>query len=184
MIENIRPAWRIGSLAAAAALALLLAGCQPAPEELKTIPVPLPQNLAVEPPLPVIPPDVLTGSKGEDLWHLRSGLNVAALICRNTSMSNSIISNYNSVLTKHMLLLRGAAQAEVDLFKDQGGKWEDRYDNHMTKLYNLYSLTHQRPQFCAEANQLLHEAAGLESPQFALVATLRRQKLDLAAGVK
>lgn len=184
MIENARPTWRIGSLATAGALALLLAGCQPAPEPLKTIPVPLPQNLAVEQPLPEIPPDVLTGSKGEDLWHLRSGLNVAALICRNMSMSNSIVSDYNRMLTKHMLLLRGAAQAEVDQFKDQGGQWQDHYDSHMTKVYNLYSLTQQRSQFCVEAKHLVHEAAGLESPQFAHMATRMLQQLDRAAGVK
>jgi hypothetical protein len=164
--------------------ALLLAGCgTKTPPPIANIPAPLPENIPlVEPPPP--PPPVMIGQhRGEDLWHLRSGLNVAVLLCQGSDNA-AMVSSYNRMLTTHRPLLAEAAQIEVDLYKAKGGKkWQDAYDDHMTKVYNAYSGTLTREAYCARSTTILKEAETTPTVTFSERATMMLWELNKAAGL-
>lgn len=171
------------------AAALLLAGCgaQTPPPKLETIVVPLPQNVVVEPPpvLPVepVPPELVYASRGEDLWHLRAALNVAALIC-DPKVKASLVPSYNRMLTVHKALLTAAVQSELDQFKAvDKKKWQALYDTHMTKIYNQYSITPQRARFCDKATEFANKAADLSAEAFSDQATAMIFRLNLAGEI-
>ncbi|HWJ68652.1 MAG TPA: hypothetical protein VNS79_01170 [Sphingobium sp.] len=164
----------------------LLASCGPktAVEQpfIANIPAPLPDNipfLEVPPPAPVL----INQSKGEDLWHLRSGLNVAVLLCQDANNA-AMVAAYNRLLTTHKGLLSSAAQTEVDLYRSKGGKkWQDAYDDHMTKIYNAYSGTLTRDAFCARSRAILDEAGAATPELFSEHATVMLWDLNKAAGL-
>jgi len=181
------------ALSTPSAAALMLAGCgaQTPPPKLETITVPLPENVKAEeavpaPPLPPVepvPPELVTASKGEDLWHLRSALNVAALIC-DPKVYTSLVPGYNRLLTAHKALLTAAVQTELNQFKAiDAKKWQAMYDSHMTKLYNQYSLTQQREKFCARAGEIAGTAADLADEQLSAQATTMIFRLNLAGEI-
>lgn len=146
-----------GPLALVVTSVLAIAGCGTrTPPPIANIPAPLPANIPlVETPPP--PPVLINQSKGEDLWHLRSGLNVAVLLCQGPDNA-ALVASYNRLLGTHKGLLAAAAQVEVDLFKAKGGKsWQSVYDDHMTKVYNAYSGTLARAAYCARSRAILSE---------------------------
>lgn len=161
------------------AATLALSGCatHKTPPQLETITLPVPQNAEAAPPLPVLP---ITQSAGEDLWHLRSGLNVAALVC-DPKVYTRLIPGYNRMLRDHKALLTDAARTEMDQFRVRGGEWQARFDTHMTKVYNQYSSTRQRGLFCAAASTIVGEADDLPSDQLVERATPMLDALDRAA---
>jgi len=166
----------------------LLAGCATkAPPPLETIVVPLPENPPPTPPLPVlepVPPELVTASRAEDLWHLRSALNVAALIC-DPKVHANLIPSYNRLLTTHKALLTAAVQTELDQFRKQDAKkWQAMYDTHMTKLYNQYSLTQQREKFCLRSAELASVAADLTDVELSDKATAMIFRINLAGDIK
>jgi len=168
----------------ALALPLVMTACaQKAVEAppIATITVPLPQNVPLEPPPPP-PPTLINQSKGEDLWHLRSGLNVAVLLCMGAD-NQAMVANYNAILNTHRGLLSAAAQHEVDHFKSKGGRWQDAYDDHMTKIYNAYSGTLTRDAFCGRAREILGQAATSSADSFNDNATVMLWELNKAAGL-
>lgn len=176
---------RANSLAALAAPLLVLASCGPKATEtpIANIPAPLPENIPlIEAPPP--PPPVMIGkSKGEDLWHLRSGLNVAVLLCQGAD-NQAMVASYNSMLNVHKGLLSSAAQSEVDHFRVGGGKkWQDAYDDHMTKVYNAYSGTLTREPFCSRSTAILQEVVTDTTPAFTEKATVLLWELNKAAGI-
>jgi len=162
----------------------LVAGCgqTSAPPPIANIPAPLPENVPlVEAPPP--PPILINQSKGEDLWHLRSGLNVAVLLCQGADNA-AMVAAYNRTLTTHKGLLASAAQTEVDLYRAMGGKkWQDAYDDHMTKVYNAYSGTLTREAFCPRAKTILDEASTATPELFSERATVMLWELNKAAGL-
>jgi len=175
---------RISGLVALA-LPLVMAACAPKAVEappIATITVPLPQNVPLEAPPPP-PPALINANKGEDLWHLRSGLNVAVLMCMGAD-NPAMVASYNGILNTHRGLLAEAAQIEVDLYKARGGRgWQDAYDDHMTKVYNAYAGTLARDAFCSTAREILTEAAGATADGFNDRATAMLWALNKAAGL-
>ncbi|MBO9576326.1 MAG: hypothetical protein J7494_11350 [Sphingobium sp.] len=176
----------------AAAAALTLAGCGGQRPPLETITVPLPANVEAEkapeaPPLPVlepVPPELVTASRAEDLWHLRSALNVAALIC-DPKVHTGLIPAYNRLLREHKSLLTAAVQTELDQFrKVDGKKWQAMYDTHMTKLYNTYSLTQQRDKFCVRSADTASLAADLTDEALSAQATAMIFRINMAGDIK
>lgn len=164
---------------------LALAGCGPSKQQapIANIPAPLPQNVPLVEPPPPPPPVLINQDKGEDLWHLRSGLNVAVLLCQGPE-NGAMVASYNRVLGTHKGLLAAAAQTEVDLFRTKGGKkWQDAYDDHMTKVYNAYSGTLTRASFCSRSKSILSEAEGTTSETFSQKATAMLWELNKAAGL-
>jgi hypothetical protein len=181
---------RWAPLAPVALLTLLLAGCSTPkePPKIETIIVPIPENIPPEaPPLPVlepIPPELVTASRAEDLWHLRSALNVAALIC-DAKVHSDLIPAYNRMLKTHKALLTAAVQTELDQFKKQDGKkWQAMYDTHMTKLYNSYSLTRQRDRFCTRSAEIAAKAADLTDVALSNEATAMIFRVNLAGEIQ
>ncbi|HEY1125453.1 MAG TPA: hypothetical protein VGE65_07450 [Sphingobium sp.] len=182
---------RIAVRLLSAAAVLAIAGCGPKtpPPKVANIVVPLPQNMeamatapVVAPPEP-IPPSLVTASRGEDLWHLRSALNVAALIC-DPKVYTSLVPNYNRLLTTHKALLTAAVQTELDQFKTvDKKKWQALYDSHMTKIYNQYSLTQQRAKYCDKATQLAGIAGDLTAEDLSGQATAMIFRLNLAGEI-
>ncbi len=165
---------------------LVLAGCTaktPPPQaEIVNIPSPIPDNVPlVEAPPP--PPVLINQSKGEDLWHLRSGLNVAVLLCQGPD-NLAMVAAYNRALTAHKGLLSEAAQIEVDHFKSKGGKkWQDAYDDHMTRIYNAYSGTLTRELFCPKAKVILDQVAADSAETFNQQSTVMLWELNKSAGL-
>jgi hypothetical protein len=174
-----------GLVALALPLFAALASCGPKAVEtpIANIPAPLPQNIPlIETPPP--PPPVLIGQhKGEDIWHLRSGLNVAVLLCHGPD-NQAMVNSYNMMLRQHKLLLTEAAQNEVDIYKARGGKkWQDAYDDHMTKVYNAYSGTLTRESYCSLSKKLLSEAEVATPLAFREQATVMLWELNKSAGL-
>jgi len=185
----VRMPWTSGSSALALSLMalplMLVAGCaqkSAPPEAIANIPSPLPDNIPlVEAPPP--PPILINQSKGEDLWHLRSGLNVAVLLCLGPD-NVAMVAAYNRTLNVHKGLLASAAQTEVDLYRSKGGKkWQDAYDDHMTKIYNAYSGTLTREAFCPRAKTILEETSNATPEAFSERATVMLWELNKAAGL-
>lgn len=164
---------------------LALAGCtttKVAEAPLQNIPSPIPENVPLI-ELPPPPPVLIGEHKGEDMWHLRSGLNVAVLLCHGPD-NEAMVASYNKMLSTHKGLLSEAAQIEVDLFKARGGrKWQDSYDDHMTKVYNSYSRTLTREVFCSRSKNLLETAVTATPTQFSENATVMLWELNKAAGL-
>lgn len=150
-------------------LTLLAAACAPAPKPVVVAPRPV-----APPPAPAIPPMPLppggaavtmkvpaVGADGvritpnrnlsreEYIWHLRSGLNVAALNCQGP-VWGEIAQNYNRYLQVHKSRLAQSNKA-VD------AEYVKRYprqnalrvrDTHSTDLYNYFALPPVRAEFC------------------------------------
>jgi hypothetical protein len=90
------------------------------------------------------------------IWHLRAGLNVAALAC-----DASLAPRYNAMLQAKKTALT-AAEAQVSSeFRASGGDWQQRYDANMTKLYNYFALSPARTGLCAAAERVLTELEGV-----------------------
>lgn len=172
------------SLAGSMAGLLALSACGPSKQApIENIPAPLPQNLPIVEPPPPPPPVMINQSKAEDLWHLRSGLNVAVLLCQGPDNA-ALVASYNRLLIGQKALLSAAAQAEVDLFKARGSKtWQDAYDDHMTRVYNAYSGTLTRDAFCSRSKAVLGEAELTATDLLIDRAPVMLWELNKAAGL-
>lgn len=90
-------------------------------------------------------------------WHLRAGLNVAALACRGAE-GEAIVARYNALLLARRAELTAAEAALSTEYRAGGGDWRDRYDDAMTRLYNFFSAAPARERFCAAASAVLADA--------------------------
>ena len=128
-----------------AALILTLAACStprtttPAPEPSRPAPAPAPlspihQNL-----------DPL-----ETVWHVRAGLNVAALSCAQR-VGPGIVTDYNAFLKAKKALLTEAYDALSAEYRAKGGNWQRSLDTDMTKLYNHFASPDAQAGFCDAA---------------------------------
>lgn len=180
---------RMTRASALVALALPLAalvGCGP-PKATETpianIPAPLPENIPLIEPPPPPPPVLINQSRSEDLWHLRSGLNVAVLLCQGPD-NEAMVASYNRLLNTHKGLLAEAARATVEHFRATGGKkWQEVYDDKMTKVYNGYSGTLTREMFCGRSKELLTQAESATALHLSEHATTMLWELNKAAGI-
>ena len=117
------------------------------------------------------------------MWHLRSGLNVAVLLCQGPN-NVAMVASYNKMINNHKSLLAAAAQSEVDLYKSKGGKkWQDAFDDHMTKIYNAYSGTLTRDAFCSTTTALLTELETATPVAFSDRSTAMLWEMNKAAGL-
>ena len=103
------------------------------------------------------------------VWHLRAALNVAALACRGPQ-EVVIVAGYNALLSAQKPVLAKAEATYASEYKSGGGDWQDRYDDSMTRLYNFFSQSPARDDFCTAANTVLAQSAGVSAealPAFA-----------------
>lgn len=163
----------------------LLAGCTSKPRTVAAVappvimvPVPAPTMPKGASPTIVIPvalPDGTYPTPNRNLttsakvWHLRAALNVAALACRGPQ-ELTIVAGYNALLSAQKPVLAKAEATYASEYKAGGGDWQDRYDDSMTRLYNFFSQSPARDEFCAAAGAVLAQSTGLTAealPAFA-----------------
>jgi hypothetical protein len=131
-----------------------------------------------------VPTRPITASRDGDLWHLRSALNVAALMCGQHVQQATLIDNYNALLRTHRTLLAKAVESVLTRFRTQDKRrWQALYDTHMTKLYNGYSGTHSRDTFCAAAFVIAQDAVALDAAGLSERATVFLTQLNQAASL-
>lgn len=107
-------------------------------------------------------------SPEEKLWHLRSGLNVAALGCQARS-GPALVHDYNRFLAVHRSSLLKAHAAMQEQYRQRYGKTaQAEMDQHMTRLYNHFAWPPAQGRFCAVAAKLVHD--GLAVPPEALTS--------------
>jgi hypothetical protein len=151
------------------ALVVSVAGCssptQPPPQQARYS---LPPRHASLPPIPQAPSAL--ADPGEAVWHLRAGLNVAALSCKGRGRT-PVSGLYSRFLGRHKALLSGAYAAEQRRY----GKALDR---HQTQLYNRFANQRSPAQFCAASASVAKRAAAMDSP--ALAANARRLLNEIA----
>jgi hypothetical protein len=111
------------------------------------------------------------------VWHLRTGLNVAALSCRGAGEAQ-LLSGYARFLAAYRPQL---STAQHTLAASIGNG--DAFDRAMTRLYNYWALPPAQTAFCAAAAQVMAQAATVDPaglPGFAVqaVAQLDRPFTD------
>lgn len=130
-------------------LAALTACASPAPQQVNrghSLPPPAQSRAAsVEP--------------NEAVWHLRAGLNVAALSCRGRGRT-PVSGQYARLLSRHKGLL---AQA----YAGEQRRYGAGLDRHQTQLYNRFSNQQNPTKFCAAAASVGARAATMDSPTLA-----------------
>ncbi|MGF7146781.1 hypothetical protein FHS96_000390 [Sphingomonas zeicaulis] len=106
-------------------------------------------------------------------WHLRAGLNVAALGCTG-AQGATITAAYNAMLRARAKPLTAAdAAIKARLRKERGSDWQDAHDDRMTQLYNFYALPPVQPRFCATAAAIAAREPAVDAagfPAFAVQA--------------
>lgn len=185
----------VGTTVTAVALAAMLAGCAhhrkhvaraPAPKTTKAR-----QSHAVAMPVGgrpgmAIPARLANGSYRTPnhavsgpiaVWHLRAGLNVAALACRGGEQA-AIVKRYNALLSRQKTSFSQAQSALASQYRAGGGNWQARQDDAMTRLYNYFSQDFARAAFCARAAQVLERADGVAPAAFPGFASKELAALD------
>jgi hypothetical protein len=95
------------------------------------------------------------GEPGEAVWHLRAGLNVAALSCRGGGR-DKVAGAYSRLLTRHRTLLAAAYASEQRRY---GGG----LDRHLTQIYNRFALPRSPAEFCSTAADVASRAVAMDS---------------------
>lgn len=155
-------------------LPLLIAGCAGRPHQAVVVAAP-PAPIVAVVPLPtgaspgmLVPQPLADGSfptpnqqlsAAGALWHLRAGLNVAALSCPGEEGA-AIRAGYNSWLRRDKLVLARAVKTYAAEYHVQTPAGRVAYDDAMTRLYNFFSQTPVRPAFCATAARLTAQMTG------------------------
>lgn len=108
------------------------------------------------PAAPMRAAPVAIADPSEAVWHLRAGLNVAALMCKGRGRV-SVAGDYARLLSRHRGLLASAYSGE----QKRHGSGLDR---HQTRLYNRYSNQRDPAGFCRSAAGVAKQAAAMDSP--------------------
>lgn len=100
----------------------------------------------------------------EQLWQLRSALNVAALMCQD----KAVVAGYNWLLRTQAPLLANAWATEQQRYRaSHGGTWQLAQDRALTSQYNRLANTDNRARFCTEAASIMAEAQMVPPAMFA-----------------
>jgi len=152
---------------AAAVLAAILASCASPERVMEAPPPPQTPTAPVYDRLPVAAINQNISSE-EAIWHLRAGMNVAALNC-GTGGHASVDAGYNQMIMLHKDMLGEAYNAETLRFgKDRSGVRE--MDRHQTGLYNFFANIGSLGQFCRIANDIAVRINAMSSTELALAA--------------
>jgi len=117
-------------------------------------------------------------SPAEVTWHVRAGLNVAALGCRGAAEAETVAA-YNAVLAADAAVLTLAAAGTEAAYRARHGEaWHARNDDAMTRLYNFFAEPEAADDFCAAALAVLREAQAVEPSNFATFAAAALPRLE------
>jgi hypothetical protein len=174
---------KLGKSLWVAGLLLTVAACAPAPKPVVVAPRPAPPPAPVIPPMPLPPGGAavtmkvpvigadgvrVTPNRGltreENIWHLRSALNVAALNCQG-AVWGEIAQNYNKYLATHKTRLAQANKAvDAEYVKRYPGQNGLRVrDTKTTDLYNYFALPPVRAEFCDKSLLKTREIVAIPS---------------------
>lgn len=129
----------------------------------------------------VVPPRLADGgfetpnrnlSDAGAIWHLRAGLNVAALSCRGAQEA-ALVAGYNALLDRN--------RADFDrAYRTLGQEYGSAaaFDGAMTRLYNYYALPPAQAGLCAAAPGVLADAATLPASEFTAFAPAALARID------
>lgn len=95
----------------------------------------------------------------EAVWHLRAGLNVAALLCKGRGRV-AVAGAYQRFLARHRALLNAAYQADQ---RRHGSGFE----RHETQLYNHFANQRDPASFCRRAADIAERAGQMSSAALA-----------------
>ncbi|MDB5675816.1 MAG: hypothetical protein JWM65_2798 [Sphingomonas bacterium] len=128
---------------------------------------------AWEPARPELSPD-------EVAWHVRAGLNVAALACRDADAA-TMVAQYNAMLTNDGAPLAAARAGVESAYRLRfGAAWQARDDDDMTRLYNHFATPEAHDAFCATARELLRDSETVAPGEFYAFARYALPQLEQA----
>lgn len=110
-------------------------------------------------------------------WHVRAALNVAAIGCRSAADS-ALVAAYNSMLSSQKTVLAAANKSVEARFRAAGGDWQAAHDAYMTRLYNFFSQPAAKAGFCAAADAIAPQAAGVPAGGFERFAATALPQLE------
>ncbi len=115
----------------------------------------------------------------EALWHLRMGLNVAALSCLDAT--DSVNAAYGNFLTLHKSRLARANTAMDALWVERTSRSDAKTarDSHSVDIYNFFALPMVTPAFCAAATRVLTTANATPSDQLDGYATVGLAEIEV-----
>lgn len=147
--------------------AALVGGCAARPVPVAHVPVPAAEPVAVVDPAAT--PINAGLSPAATLWHLRTGLNVAALACRGPEAA-ALTARYNALLVREAERFRTAEAAYAAEYAARGPAGRKQYDDDMTRLYNFWGQARGRAALCAAADAALADPAVVAVPGAQLAA--------------
>jgi hypothetical protein len=106
----------------------------------------------------------------EAVWHLRAGLNVAALLCKGRGRT-SVVGAYRRFLERHRDLLSAAYRADQR-------RHGSRFERHETQLYNRFANQRDPVSFCRRAAEVAAQANRLSSAALANQAGALLGRID------
>ena len=173
------------SVARSLPVLILLGGCASRPLPVAEV-APAPLAVAPAPPAPLaagirIPARLPDGgyatpnrmaSPAGAIWHLRAGLNVAALACRDADAA-ALTARYNAFLAAHAREFAAAYRTLGDEYGTPAS-----FDAAMTMLYNYYALPPAQPGLCAAAGAVLADAGVIPAGGLAGFAPGALARLD------
>jgi hypothetical protein len=119
-------------------------------------------------------------SPDEVAWHVRAGLNVAALACRDAD-AGTMVAQYNAMLANDRAPLAAARAGVESGYRTRfGAAWQARDDDDMTRLYNHFAMPEAHDAFCATARQLLRDSETVEPGEFYAFARYALPQLEQA----
>ena len=111
------------------------------------------------------------------MWHLRAGLNVAALSCGG-EQGAAIRAGYNRWLARAKAPLAQAARGYAAEYHASTRAGRDAFDDAMTRLYNFFAQTPPRAAFCTAAASTIADIATADAAALPSVAEARLATLD------
>lgn len=119
-------------------------------------------------------------SSDEVAWHVRAGLNVAALACRDADAA-TMVAQYNAMLATDSVPLAAArAGVESGYRMRFGAAWQARDDDDMTRLYNHFAAPAAHDALCATARELLRDSETVAPAEFHAFARYALPRLEQA----
>jgi hypothetical protein len=119
-------------------------------------------------------------SADEVAWHVRAGLNVAALACRDADAA-TMVAQYNAMLATESVPLAAARTGVESGYRARyGAAWQARDDDDMTRLYNHFATPGAHDAFCAAARELLRDSETVAPGAFHAFARYALPRLEQA----
>lgn len=176
-------------------LVTTVAAC--APKAPPPPPPPPPPPVAVIPPRPlppgnasltqILPARTADGSfatananlSGERaFWHMKIGLNVAAIGCRGPEEA-TLVAAYNQIVKTHVRTIQSTEKAVVtQINKELKTKGNGARDKLSTSLFNYFAQPPAQRAFCVKANEIAQIVAATPSQNLVTESTAHLVALD------